>query len=277
VFVVAPNGSEAVVYRATDGQELGRRQIPSANERMSFLGRNILTFSTAGGKTTIRLFDPWDQRDVWEAPKFAAGAKANLWRQETLAVLEPAGRIVLLDVADGRMLADSPIEQLPSTAEVYLLGSRENWVVVTNRTGQSDVRMNNMHPIPGGASNPKIDGFACGFDRRTGKKLWETKVERQGLYLDQPSELPVLVFASHVYNVAAGSTQPSVSVHVIDKRTGKEIHKKTTAGSVANYELAADLDKKTIDLKIVRDSIRMVFSPDPPAEPEAEKKPAEKP
>ncbi len=65
VFVVPANGSEAIVLRATDGQKVGERRVPSS-DRVTTYGRKIVTFSGGGGKQTARVYDAWTEQDIWQ-------------------------------------------------------------------------------------------------------------------------------------------------------------------------------------------------------------------
>ena len=43
-----------------------------------------------------------------------------------------------------------------------------------------------------------VNGRLYGFDHHTGKRLWSTPVADQALILDQPSELPVMMFIGRI-------------------------------------------------------------------------------
>lgn len=285
----------ALVFRAADGLAVGQRVIPASEfiapvtQRPTTIGRHVLIHSQDGGRRTVRLYDPVMEKNVWQSRVLAGGAKIHVWRQEAVTIVEPEGHALVLNLRDGRTLVNSPVEPVTDPkgpipnllGDVYLLGSRDHFVIVANSFSQSDSKLAAVQPIPFGYTNPvnpRIHGRAYGFDRKTGAKLWSLGIEKQGLMLEQPTELPVLVFAATVADQQANfntRAQAKVSLLCVDKRNGRELVNKQLAYAIANYELVADVDKKTIDLKMPRDSIRMTFTEQPlPAAPAEGEKPA---
>ena len=132
-----------------------------------------------------------------------------------------------------------------------------------------------MHRL---ALRPRVHGRVYGFDRATGKKLWTTELQRQGVLLEQPSELPIVFFAATTYqqNNQVPSRTPTLALLCLDKRTGRTIHSKTSSsGAINYYELVGDPEKQTIDFKAARDSVRMTFTDQPPPAEGDGKKPDE--
>ena len=151
------------------------------------------------------------QKNVWQAAPCSPAAKCFVWQQQVVALMEPEGRVQLLNLADGRTLIDE-VEPVTVTqpdkttrtslAEIYLMGSRDHYVLVANGVSQHDIAVNTVQPIPYGYThpmNPRVHGRVYGFDRVSGKKLWSVETLRQGILLEQPSELPVVFFAATTY------------------------------------------------------------------------------
>jgi outer membrane protein assembly factor BamB len=295
IFCIPPdaNNQRALVFRAADGEPLGERAIPQSeslsqfNPRLTTLGRHVLIWAVEGDKRVVRLFDPWHQRDVWRAEPVSAGAKCVVWQQQVVALMEPDGRVQLFGLADGRKLLDEKVEPVTkddrnTLAEIYLSGSRDHFVLFANNVSQHDVAVSNVNPIPYNYTNPfnpRINGRIYGFDRQTGKQLWTTAVARQGIFLEQPSELPVIFMAATTYEQNVPTRQLTLSLLCLDKRTGRTVHGKTAAASTIGYfELIGDSDKKTVDLRASRESVKMTFTdqplPEPPAPGANQAKPA---
>ncbi|MGH7138125.1 MAG: hypothetical protein ACREHD_20430, partial [Pirellulales bacterium] len=58
------SATEAMVYRTLDGEALGRREVPPADQRVFTLGRQVLAWEVNGdSEGTLRLFDVWRQVD----------------------------------------------------------------------------------------------------------------------------------------------------------------------------------------------------------------------
>jgi hypothetical protein len=282
-----------LVFRAADGQLLGERPIPTtdlltgaAPQRLVTFGRHVLVSSIQGDKRIVRLFDPWHQQNVWQSQPLSPAAKCCVW-QEVVALMEPGGRVQLLDLAEGTPLVDEKVEPATvaqpdkatrnSLAEIFLMGSRDHFVLLANSVSQQDVAVNMVQPVPLGYTspmNPRIHGRVYGFDRRSGKKLWTAEVSKQGVLLEQPSELPLIFFAATTYDQnpqAPGRATQNLALLCLDKRTGQTIHAKSTPSGTLAFELVGDPEKQTVDLKAPRESIRMTFTSQPPAAGEAAK------
>jgi outer membrane protein assembly factor BamB len=143
-----PQRREAMVFRALDGQLLGRRAVPfpkngdpfafarpDRNVRSAFqeagmatIGRFVLLWETDPAEAELTLLDPWQESPAaarrW-GRKFTAGARACLVGQEAVAVLERNGHFVLLGLPDGRTIADTVLPLRPvliPAAPVKVLG-----------------------------------------------------------------------------------------------------------------------------------------------------------
>jgi outer membrane protein assembly factor BamB len=274
VFCVPPdsNNQRALVFRTADGQPLGERAIPagdgfgSSQGRLTTLGRNVLLSSLEGEKQLVRLFDPWKQTNVWQAKPLSPAARCCAWQQEIVAIMEPEGRVQILNMADGRPLVDEKVTPVTavlsdkstrvSLAEIFLLGSRDHFVLVANSVSQHDIAVNAVHPVPFGGNshpmNPRVHGRLYGFDRATGKQLWSVEATRQGILLEQPSELPIVFLASSTYEQnpqVQGRVPPTLNLLILDKRTGRAIHsKQSSVGTLSYVDLVGDPEKKIIDL-----------------------------
>jgi outer membrane protein assembly factor BamB len=281
VVIVAPSDGEgeAIVLRALDGMELDRVSVPSANERMATIGRHVLRWTTTGSKSALALYDPWKKSDDWTR-EFSIGSKAALIGQEQIGIAEPEGRFSVLDLADGRPLLQGPIERRPDLSEIYILPSRNRLVLIVNSPLANDPQVAGVQPVPGGPDNPTIyDGAVYAFDRHSGERLWRTNVRNQGLMLSQPGELPVLVFASHIYK-RDGNAQNIItvaSVLCLDKRNGRVLYKDESPNAISTFDLAARPDARTVELKLPQQTLSMKFTdqPLPAEEPPADAAPAE--
>jgi outer membrane protein assembly factor BamB len=281
LFIVPPNAMEAVVLSAIDGHELGRRPVMPVNQRVLAQGRRLISWQLSQGKHVFEMTDLWEQKPIWRR-EFSFHAKAYQLDQELLGIVDPKGQFTLISLVDGKSLVDCEIEAEPRLSEIYLLGSRERVLLFTNRAwahGQDGI---SVQAVPGVLNNPLLNGMAYAFDRKTGQKLWQAPIDKQGLTLDQPRELPVLVFASRVYERQAAqgnvNTQPYTSVMCLDKRTGKVAYQEKMAGHIGIFEIDSRPEERIVELKLLRHSVRMKFTDEPiPPEEEAAADAAEKP
>jgi outer membrane protein assembly factor BamB len=126
-----------------------------------------------------------------------------------------------------------------------------------------------VQAVPTLLNAPLLTGTTYGFDLASGKKLWEVPIDKLGLTLDQPRDLPLLVFASRVYERggAPGANESYMSIMCLDTRNGRILHQETLKGAITLVELAAIPDEKTVELKLMRYSVRMKFTDDPDVAP----------
>ena len=289
LFVVAPNAVEAIVLRPTDGAELGRRPIPIANNRMGTVGRHVLEFvqfsEDSALKHELRLLDVWNEKLIWQHS--FDRALCQLIGEEAVGVVEP-GHFTLLRLSDGATLVDSPIERDDAVNEVYVFASREQYFLIASNNNPGNEPGVFLRALPGSmTNNPLVTGYVYGFDRKTGNKQWSKKVHKQGLFLDQPSELPVLCFSTTVYE-RRQNAQLRATTHVtmlcLDRRNGRTVYKEQLGAEYNAFDLEGDPARSTVDLKLLRKTVHMALSdrpipadlPDPPAgQPDAAPMPDE--
>jgi outer membrane protein assembly factor BamB/tetratricopeptide (TPR) repeat protein len=325
VFALPPDQTEALVFRALDGQLLGKRAIPRvapdqnvagrlpnlkylplSQTSPSSVGRNLLLWYKEPGsdKRVLRLYDPWQQKDVWAdgARKFHAQAVADDWRGEAVAVWEPDGRVVMFSLPDGRTIVDAKLNTGPAPAPVHpslniqwqlvLLKYLDQYLLVYHCPEQNNPNPKNAQPLPGTVlQQPMYRGWVYAFDKH-GKVVWPEPVFIEGQHLpaDQPSLLPVLTFACQQYLRPAGSsgTRYQMSILCLDKRTGRKIDPlEGLAGANAPpnnqlgaLELAGDPKMHTVEFRMPQHTVALNFTdkavPAAPAEkPKAKVKPAE--
>ena len=273
LYLVAPNETEAVVLRGLDGAEQDKRLVPPANHRVAALGRHLVSWETGDMRESFHLVDPWDDKEIWRRD-FASGSKAFQLGQQVLAVVEPEGRFALVNLADGNLLVDAPIEPEPQLSDVFLLASPTRWVLFTNRFFPNHQGGISIHPLPTGFNSPLINGLAYGFDRANGQKVWgAVTIDKQGLPLEQPSEVPIITMASRIYERKAprtGSTAPYTSVFCLDKRNGQIAYKDRFEGHIGVIESVADPVKHTVELKLQNKGVVLTFTDQPPKPAAAE-------
>jgi len=272
LFVSPPGSTKAEVFNPDDAALLGRREVPPANMRMATIGRNVLVWENArqqGGRAGIRFLDPWDGQTRWRL-EIDARAKARVVEAKRLAIVEPKGRFRLIDLDDGSALIDQPIDAEPQLHEIYVLPSPEVYILVTNRPWRNNRNNVYVNPVPGGQNNPLIDGRVYGFDRATGQQRWMIEVNRQGLMLDQPAALPVLVFAARVYEkkaVAQPRGNTYYPVLIIDKRNGRTVHEESVTKHISGFDLSGDLESHRVVIKHIQSTIELTMTDQPVSPP----------
>ncbi len=275
LFIVAPNSEDALVVRALDGFELGRRKVAASPQRMLTIGRRVVSWVLERGRVTIEVTDAWTQESIWRR-QFPANAKAWVVHDEAVGVMTPDGQFALLALNDGLALVEEKLAPEPNLSEVYVLSSPEQFVLATNRPIQ--VRNGvNRQPVTGGIGHPLLSGHVYIFNRTTGKQIGSMQVDRQGLSLSQPAALPVLIFATHVYDQRKNrSHNMEAELVCLDKRTGKVVHDEKVAQTLQQgLEISGDPEHHQVALRAAGISVRLTFTGKPlPADKTSQAGPA---
>ncbi|MBT6153826.1 MAG: PQQ-binding-like beta-propeller repeat protein [Planctomycetaceae bacterium] len=272
VFVVAPNTKEAVVLRAADGEQVATRPLPQDGTQLSKQGRNLLVWT---GRT-LQKFDVWTGKNIWEK-RVPPGSKAIAMQrgENAVAVLNPhQGNFAIFDADDGKLLIDASIEADGRIDSFLVLRNRDRYTLLTHSTpkqanGVQVVSINN---------SPLVNGYVYGFDRKTGRKIWTTRVENQSFDVNQPAGLPVLVFTARTYRPfqrAPAFNRNQYSLAVIDKRNGRSIFSEANEQSLSQFEVTADPAEKKMTVNFYRSSLHLNMINEPIASPVKAKRPVE--
>jgi hypothetical protein len=265
VFLVPAGETTATVVRALDGKLLGQREVPL--EREGTLGRRVLVWRRADGHRVLKMVDPWDNRQLWPPQQFAATAALHHVNEEAVAVYEPGGRFVLVDLNDGRKVIDEELQAGRSLTEILLLDSPDQYTLVLyDRTPKHNQnrRIQEMHGV---ASAPITRGQVYAFDR-DGNCLWPAPatVEQQHLPLSQPNRLPVLTFASMIQERKSNNAryESKTAILCIDKRSGREVFREEFRGATNSFRLVGDPEKKTVEMELQQYKVTLTFTDQPP-------------
>jgi outer membrane protein assembly factor BamB/predicted negative regulator of RcsB-dependent stress response len=274
LFVTPPNSSEAVVLRALDGQEVGRRAVPPLEHRVVTLGRKIVTWAMVDGKSVLKMRDIWAEQDQWER-KYPTSAKPWPFESQAVAVLDRQGHLEIVSLPDGKVDAAAEVSPEPQLTEIYMFRTPTRDLIVTNRPWRNTDN-NGIQPVPGGLGNPLINGHVHGLDRKSGKIVYSTPVENRSLTFNQPIDLPVLTFASQIYrHNRTFNNEPlqQTALLCLDKRNGHIIYDEQSTGPITTIEMIGSPEKQQVLLKTIRTAIRMTFTDTAYPPPKVEKTP----
>jgi hypothetical protein len=228
---------------------------------MATLDRRVVSWVVEDGKATVKLADPWSEKEIWQRT-FDEKARPWVVADESLGVMTPDGHFSLLALADGRPLVEEQLAPEPQLSEIYVLRGPDQYILATNRPIQ--VRnVVNRQPATGGIGNPLLSGHVHVFDRHSGKKIGSIPVDRQGLLLSQPAALPVLTFATLVYDQRNKSRAQNGEAELVflDKRTGRVVHDEKIAQPLQQgLDIVGDPERHQIVIKTQGAATRLTFT-----------------
>lgn len=288
VMVLPPEEKKIQVLSAMDGRLLGTRTISEVENRWTTVGRHILLWRKVvgdnpfKGRWELALYDPWTEKDVWAQP-ISGDTKGDLVGLDAVALYDKTeGRFVVLDIFSGEELLDEVLEVDMHIKGIYVVRSEKLYMLVTNRGAQYNRNNKTLQiqPMPQGTGSAFVSGNIYAFDRATGKALWDrpARLEQWGLALQQPVDLPVLVFARRVIDRSQKKNLNSLSFLFMDKQTGRSVvplEKRTNREY--NFEIEGDPGENTVSILFKNSTLTLEFTdtPVPPAGPV--QLPAEKP
>jgi hypothetical protein len=286
VFVLPPDKPEALVLRALDGEPAGTRKIPRREidvgnpggqivksyaplgDSCPFtLGRNLLFWRLEQNHRILELFDPWTQKPVWPRREFSFHAQYSILGNELIGVLEPDGKFVMLNLADGRTVAEINLKPEPYLAEITLFASEDRYLLLTNTSPVA------LPPGPlqqsGIPSKLISKGRLYAIDG-SGKLIWPEPVaiENQQLFTSQPRDLPILLFVRQKNKQKENSSGRALSILAIDKRSGRTVYNSDLSKPIGSFNIVGNAEKKNVNLMMQYQTVTLTFTDNPPRPPD---------
>ncbi len=263
VIATSQETRDIYVLSTLDGRLLSR-QAGAAATQIATVGRHVLTWTPLEEDRQLRLFDPLLEKDVL-TQRFPRGSLPCVSLGDTVAVLEPTGRFTLWSLRNGERLLEQNLPPIEHVTHFLMLRDHERWLLLTHVD----------EPVAPDKSRPRVSvlyldqwsvhGPAFAFDRATGKQLWTTTLDWQGVQAAQPADSPVLMLAARVHNVIGLEQRPGdlpkFHVSVLDKRNGRVLPLETGLRPDRNNfaDIRPNFGDKTIDVQIERDLHRLTF------------------
>ena len=275
VGVIPPGSRFATLYRALDGELQGNVELPDNQVRVAFAGTQVLCWKAAATpqaqKAEARLINLADNAQVWTTD-FKVGAKYQRLGHDELAVVEPQGQFHLLRIADGKTLFSAPIDPEPKMRGFAVRRMHDRYLLMINRPAENAAaNMRIMSSISGGTN---VNGPVYALDSQTGKRLWRQEISGQAVDLNQPHNLPILVFAIRKYQLfrpGQSGVQRRYAALILDTRNGKVLFKKDSPTAMSPYRISADVAKQEIDVAFYRETVEVRYTK--PADDQAGAKP----
>lgn len=275
-IAIARGQRQGAAYSTIDGRLLGQVEAPPWKERLATLGQRIIRWQREsagprGWQFRLSSYEPQSGATLWDF-KFDHGARVDVAQGRYVAVVEPSGRAVIVDAAEGQVLVDQQLRSTPGLSAIHLAVGADHFTLVTDRP-QPAGSNRRVDPI----NRPDydvVDGQAAVFDRATGRLLWGStaEVSQQALMLSQPVDLPVLVFAATLHRHNSDGARPVTSLLVLDKKSGRTLYRSDSlpvTGGGHCLVRVQDLEERTIGVEMASRQIRLQFTdqPRPPAPP----------
>ena len=265
---------DAVVLDPWDGSSLDKCKVAAAERRWATCGRNVLSFSEAGAEIKLQLADPLADKELWSAA-LPIGSRGALINGEEAAVLQPSGKLTIVSLKDGKTKLEADLEAEKNLMSLFVLRSTERYFILPSHPSTESNPTTNFHPAPAGANTQLFTGRVYAFDRQSGKQAWASPayVSQHGYVLEQPADLPVLLFLRHATPAKGSGAKTFTSVLCLDKRNGQAVLDANEFPTpIHAYEVSADREKARMQVTVFGSSqrtytLQFTDEPAPPAAP----------
>lgn len=272
VFAADVANNNAYVVRLSDGKLLGERPLPRP-EWLLTTGRNVAQFASNSnrktGESVVTVTDIWSQEVLYQG-EFPATARYSVVEPNLIAVFEPAGDFHLIDTETGKAIVDEKLEPAGDLQSIQALKfGDELYLFVSSQVAQQ------FKAIGPQFEYPVINGQVYAFNLKTGKPLWPTPavVRNRGLVMQQPKDIPLLVFADRqmVRDSASGGGS-QLRVLCLDRRTGQTVYRNDALPdtSAPRFRIRGDLDARpqvAVEMTAGKIQLAMTDHPRPPQPP----------
>lgn len=278
VIAVEADSNKAHVYSTGDGRSLGQVDIPRWREQLASRGTEIIAWrNLPDGQFELFTQDAISGVREWQYV-FARSAQVDVAMNRYVAVVEPGGRYVIIDAADGQIIVDHQSEPLAPVGRVQLFSGSDAFVVTVQTTGTASIGRQHFNPLDYVA----FDGQVMAFDTQSGKALWPrpAEVRQQALMLTQPVDAPVITFVGSMRRTDTNVQAQSITMLLLEKSSGRVLYAEDKLPQSPNlFAVTANGESQEVMIEMVSRLIRLKFTdaprpPEPPATHEA--LPAEK-
>jgi outer membrane protein assembly factor BamB len=271
VFAADVGNQKAYVIRLSDGALVEKRDVPRI-EWLLTSGRNLAQCGYAVSRGTrvpqITVTDMWSRKTLYRG-EFSQSAGISVIEPNAVAVYEPTGTFRVIDIETGRMLVDQKLEPL---SDLYMIHTNrdgdELFLFVTSQAQQ------HYKSIGLPADFPIINGFVYAFSLKTGDPLWPgpALVRNRGVVLQQPRDIPFLVFADRQMPRDPASGVSHLRLLCLDRRTGQTIYRNDALPDTmaARFRIRGQSDSHpavAIDMATGKIELAMTDRPRPPSPP----------
>ncbi len=256
---------EIEIRQSFDGQLLSQREDPSdPNSVVMDFGvrRLFLDAEKPNGvfsSLRLRRQDLVSGKTLWER-KLPLGSVPLAVDESRFGIVEPTGTLRFLSLMDGQELSkqDVPLPKTLTTAHVFRDDLRLFVILAGPVTEQSWLATKQDRD---GFRKPLLNGSLYAFDARSLRLLWTIPAKNLPLAIDQPPDAPFLVLTyKRPSDDSTDGQSPDGVLHLIDKRTGKEILYEAGSPQSVYVTLEPDPLQQRIDLLTPKRRIRLDYN-----------------
>jgi hypothetical protein len=266
VIAVEQGSAKAKAYSMRDGRSLGEVEIPKWQEQLATRGTEDIAWRRMpNGQFQLSSRDAVVGSVAWEHT-FERQSQVDVAMNRYVAVVEPTGRYVIVDIKDGHVIADYKSQPIVTLANVHLFAGTDQFVVAAGSAGN---RRFHLSPLDFAG----FEGQLMAFHAESGKPLWSrsAEVREQALMLTQPVDSPVIAFVGTRSAQNVNGSANLVSLLLLERASGRILMSEDNLPqSPYHFAVISSADNNEVLVEMVNRFIRLKFTdaprpPEPPA------------
>ncbi len=275
VVALENNNTKAQVYSVHDGRSLGEVEVPLWKELLTTRGTDVIAWRrNSAGQQEMASRNVLSGESKW-THVFDSGSVVDVGLGKYLAVVEPTGRYVVVDLESGKLLVDYTSQIDGVIAQVHLFQGADCLTIAVEQARQTPTSRRMIWA--NGIDQSVFDGELMSFGAQSGQPLWSrpAQIRNQSLLLTQPVNLPVIAFVGNYHRQDTTGRQQFISLMLLEKSSGRVLVWEDELPASPNYcDIVADAAAHEVRVEMASQSVKLSFTdaprpPEPPASYEA--------
>ncbi len=248
---IESDGNRGFVYRASDGQDAGIRQLPPRERWVGWSGTKLITRQETETDDVLSCRDVIADQEIWSR-RVARGTKSHAMSDQSFAVLDPGGRLELIETTTGRKLTEARVPAPTKLEGLFVTEAFDRLLVFVDEplaaAPQFGFVRTTQHQI-------NVNGRCHAVNRSDGTVAWSLAVENDSMSSFNLPELPLLGLGRSTQKVeldANGQVKSTIyesRLRVLNVRTG-DIELEDVVPNIRLVEVLHDASQKMARAKM---------------------------
>jgi len=266
VLLLDPQTSEALLFRATDGELLTQRPVPLVDAWLWFGGTQLISFVGPPETRTLECLDVLTGQKRW-TESLSPTTRCAMLEDGGVACLDQNGQWRVLDRVTGQERSSGTTPKFSRLDFLWVQPENDGYLVVAGATTPvaKDLVVGtyegNQVPIAGRVLKIPLGGK---------QPVWQVPLPPTAFQVIQPSNIPILAFAGRVLShPTAEEPNPRArfSALFLDRRTGEVVFKADDPAAPGMYQFEFDGDRRRIKANFLTFVVEMQPQPAEGTEP----------
>ena len=242
--------TQCTVFRTQTGETIRRRSFPLRDSvHRELFGRFLFLVSKSDGKSRLRVWDPLDDKELFQR-EVPGTVHTTALSDSEVAALFPTGELIVLHVPSGKVTQRFHFQKDEVVGANYLKAYREGGRLIVNVQRPVAVRDRFFSFYAGDAFGriEHVRGELYAWDLKSGRRLWRRLLPQRTILRPRHGALPIMVLVSRIRDRRRG-TRVAMLVEVLDARTGRTLGRRADLLPDRFVHLSFDPESHTVCLR----------------------------